>query len=157
MDSPAHRENMLNPAFDAVGIGVASRNGETYLVTMDFIKSVARKSGTEVRTMTHGALNDARAKARLAPVVLVDAVNRMADQLAQAKAGGGEVPEVPLIGKRSTALFVTGVDLDGLIASVRDLDVRGFGQGGVGSVFSRSRQYPDGAYVVCIILIWNGS
>jgi hypothetical protein len=77
--------------------------------------------------------------------------------LAEAKAGGGEVPEVPLIGKRSTAFFVTGVDLDGLVTSVRDLEVEGFGRGGVGSTFSRSRQYPGGAYVVCIILVWDGS
>jgi len=157
MDSPPHRENMLNPAYDAVGIGVASRKSETYFVTMDFIMTVARKSGSEIRTMTLDALNDARAKARLAPVVLVDAVNRMADELAEAKASGGENPEVPLIGKRSTAVFVTGVDLDGLVASVRDLDVKGFGRGGVGSVFKRSRQYPNGAYVVCVILIWDGS
>ena len=157
MDSPAHRENILNPEFDSVGIGVAIRNGDTYLVTMDFIKRLTRKSGAEIRTMTLGALNDARAKVRRAPIVLVDSINRIADQLAEAKAVGGEVPEVPLIGRRSPAFFVTGVDLDGMVASVRGLEVEGFGRGGVGSTFSRSRDYPAGAYVVCIILVWNGS
>ena len=157
MDSPPHRENMLNPAYDSVGIGVVDRNGEKYFVTMDFIKRVVWKSRTDIRTMTLGALNDARARARLAPFVLIDAASRMADQLAEAKASGGKVPEAPLIGQRSSVFFVTSADLDGLVASVRDVEVKGFGRGGIGSAFGRSPEHPAGAYVICILLIWDGS
>jgi hypothetical protein len=44
-----------------------------------------------------------------------------------------------------------------MAASIREEPVRGFGLGGIGSAFGRSREYPGGAYVVCIILIWDGS
>ncbi len=157
MDSPVHRDNMLSPEFDAVGVGVVCRDGPMCYVTMDFIKTVARKSKGDIRSMALGALNDARLKARLRPFVLSDAVNRIADQLAEAKASGGDVPEVPVIGRRSTAVFVTGVDLDGMVESVREVEVTGFGRGGIGSTFGRSRKYPGGEYVVCIVLIWDGS
>ena len=157
MDSPAHRDNMLNPAFDAVGIGVARRDGERYFVTMDFIRQFIRKSGDEVRELTLGALTEARTRAGLRPFVATAAANRVADELAEAYAAEGAIPPVPLIGQRSTAYFVAGLDLDGLLAAVRELEVRGYGRGGVGSTFRRSRQYPAGAYAVCIILVWDGS
>ena len=34
MGSPSHRANALDPALDALGIGVASRDGELYVVAL---------------------------------------------------------------------------------------------------------------------------
>lgn len=157
MDSPAHRENMLNPAFDSVGIGVVSGSRGTYFVTVDFIRSVTPMSSADIRAMMLGALNDARARARLSPVALIDAVNGMAEDLAQARASGRDRPPAPITRRRTSTLFVTGPDLDQLAASIREQRVAGFGLAGIGSAFSRSREYPGGAYVVCILLVWDGS
>ena len=157
MGSSVHRENMLNPAFDSVGIGVVQGSRGAYFVTVDFIRSFTPKSRSEIRSMMLGALNAARARARLSPVALVDAVNRIAEGQAQAKASGRDLPRIPITRNRTSTRFFTGLDLDQLAVSVREQDVEGFGLGGIGSAFRRSGRYPGGAYVVCIILIWDGS
>jgi uncharacterized protein YkwD len=45
MGSPSHRANALDPALDALGLGVASRDGELYVVAL---------------FATHPALSDGR-------------------------------------------------------------------------------------------------
>ncbi|MCX6544198.1 MAG: CAP domain-containing protein [Acidobacteria bacterium] len=157
MDSPPHRDNILNPAFDAIGIGVAIGRRGMYFVTEDFIRSLTPAARADVRAMMLGALNEARAKARLGPVVLSDDLNRTARELVEAKADGRDVPGLPAGATRTSTRFITGPDLDQLAASIREQEVAGFGQGGIGSVFIRSREYPAGAYIVCILLIWDGS
>jgi uncharacterized protein YkwD len=157
MDSAAHRDNILNPRFDSVGIGVVSGSRGIYFVTQDFTRRFVLRSGAEIRSMMLDALNAARAKVGLAPVVPSDEVNAMADDMAQAKAGGTERPQVPITRRKTTTTFLTGQDLDQLAASIRDLQVVGYGQGGIGSAFVRSPQYPSGAYVICVFLIWDGA
>jgi hypothetical protein len=157
MDSAAHRDNILNPRFDSVGIGVVSGSRGIYFVTQDFTRRFVLRSGAEIRATMLDALNAARAKVGLAPVVPSDEVNAMADDMAQAKAGGTERPQVPITRRKTTTTFLTGQDLDQLAASIRDLQVVGYGQGGIGSAFVRSPQYPSGAYVICVFLIWDGA
>ena len=157
MDSAVHRENILNPLFDAVGIGVVLGNRGVYFVTVDFIKSFALKSGADIRAIMLGALNDARARAHLAPVQLLDAVNAMADTQAQAKAEGRDLPPVPIKTWRTSTRFVAGLDMDRLADAVREQRVDGFGLAGIGSAFGRNREHPEGAYVICVLLVWNGA
>jgi uncharacterized protein YkwD len=157
MESAGHRNNMLNPAFDSVGIGVASVSRGTYYVTIDFIKSVTLKSRADIRAMMLDSLNGARAKARLSPIALKGDLNRTAEQLALAKASGRAAPGVPALRTRTSTRYVTGPDLDQLVSLIGEQDTQGFGFGGIGSAFSRSREYPGGAYVICVLLAWNGS
>jgi uncharacterized protein YkwD len=157
MESAGHRENILTAAFDSVGIGVVGGRRGTYFVTVDFITSVVPKSAADIREMMLGALNDARARVRLSPVVLLDAVNNIAEDQAQARASGRALPRVLIASRRTSMRFVTGPDLDQLAAAIREQEVEGFGVGGIGSTFSRSREYPGGAYVVCIFLVRDGS
>jgi len=159
MDSPTHRDNILNPAYDAVGIGVVrgERSGrDVYFVTVDFIKRVVVKTAADIRAKMLTALNEARARARLAPVELFDAVNAMADKHAQAEAEGRVLPPVAFNTWRSSTRFFSSLDLDQIAGSIRDQRVEGFGLAGIGSAFGRNRQHPEGAYVICVILVWNG-
>ena len=157
MDSPAHRQNMLDPAFDAVGVGVVLGNHGTYFLTVDFIKGVTLRSSAEIRTMMLGALTLARTRAGRAPVVLVDGLNTIADDLARAKADGRDLPRVPITRGRTSTRFVAGADLDQLATELREERLEGFGVAGIGSAFGRNRQYPGGAYVICVLLVWDGS
>jgi hypothetical protein len=157
MDSPPHRDNILNPAFDAVGIGVSIGRRGMYYVTEDFIRSLTPAASADIRAIMLGALNDARARIRSTPIVLLDAVNSLAEDQAQASASGRALPRMPITSRWTSTRFITGPDLDQLAASIRDQEVGGFGVGGIGSVFIRNREYPAGAYIVCIILVWDGS
>ena len=157
MDSPAHRQNILNPAFDSVGVGVALGSDGTYFVTVDFIKAVTLKSRAEIRAMVLGALTLARAKTGRAPVVLVDGLNTIAEDQARAKADGRELPRVPVMRVRTSTRFVAGADLDQLAATLSEERFDGFGVAGIGSAFGRNREFPGGAYVICVLLVWDGS
>ena len=157
MDSPAHRQNMLDPAFDAVGVGVVLGNHGTYFVTVDFIKGVTLRSRAEIRAMMLGALTLARTRAGLAPVVLVDGLNTIADDLARAKADGRDLPRVPITRGRTATHFVAGPDLDQLAAALGEERFEGRGAAGIGIAFGRNREFPGGAYVICVLFAWDGS
>lgn len=157
MDSTAHRQNMLNPAFDAVGVGVALGKQGTYFVTVDFIKRLTMKSSDEIRAMMLGALTRARARTGRAPVVLVNVLNTIAGDMARAKADGRALPQVPLTRLRTSTRFVAGVDLDQLAAALGEDRLDGFGVAGIGSAFGRNREFPGGAYAICVLLVWDGS
>jgi hypothetical protein len=157
MDSPAHRQNILNPAFDSVGVGVALGDHGTYFVTVDFIKALTPRSTSEIRAMMLGALNRARARTGRAPVVLVDALHTIAEDLARARSEGRELPRVPITRVRTSTRFVAGADLDQLAAALGEERLDGFGFAGIGSAFGRTRDAPGGAYVICVLLVWDGS
>jgi len=156
MDSPPHRENMLNPAYDAVGIGVVGPPGGPYFITVDFMKSFTKKSIDEIRTVVLGALNEARAQAGAPPIESLDSANRLADEYAGQKARTLKNPDVPQIGRRFSVTFVSGIDLEAVASAVRRMNVKGFGQAGVGGTFGRIPDQPQGGYVVCVILVWDG-
>ena len=47
MNSPPHRQNLLNPKYNSLGIGVAERGGQLYVV-QDFAHSIATHTAAEV-------------------------------------------------------------------------------------------------------------
>ncbi len=47
MNSPPHRQNLLNPKYNSLGIGVAQNGGQIY-VTQDFAHSISDHTATEV-------------------------------------------------------------------------------------------------------------
>lgn len=71
MNSPPHRANILNPQFNAVGIGVMRIGREIY-VTQDFAHEFQKQSDQEARNTVFAAFQDARRKAKLPPVSLGD-------------------------------------------------------------------------------------
>src|SRR5947209_1721686 len=71
MLSPPHRENLLNPKFNAAGIAVASSGGHLWVV-QDFARAYADVSVTEVESRALRALNQLRAAHRLQPIELTE-------------------------------------------------------------------------------------
>jgi Cysteine-rich secretory protein family len=71
MNSPPHRKNILNPDFNAVGIGVI-RSGTEIWVTQDFAREFQKQTDQDARNAVLAAFQDARRKAKLPPVGLVE-------------------------------------------------------------------------------------
>jgi Cysteine-rich secretory protein family len=71
MASPPHRQNILNPEFNAVGIGVV-RAGNDIWVTQDFAREFDQQSPMEARNQVVAAFEQARAQAKLPPVTVAD-------------------------------------------------------------------------------------
>lgn len=156
MQSPGHRENVLNREFDEVGIGIVRGPGDTYYVTEDFIRGLVQKPPAEVRALVLGALNEMRARKNLAPVVLIDIVNGAAESFAEAKAAGRALPPVPSFYGKTTVRLAIGPELTQVIGTIKENDAGSPGRAGIGVRFGRSAEYPGGAYFICVLLIEDG-
>jgi uncharacterized protein YkwD len=62
MESPPHRENMLSPNYNVVGIGVAQSDDGLYYATQDFAHSLAHLSETQAEEVVANAFNELRTK-----------------------------------------------------------------------------------------------
>ena len=153
MESPGHRENVLNLDFDEVGIGIIRGPGTSYYVTEDFIRRLVQRPAAEVRALVLGALDEKRARKDLPPVVLIDEVGRTADAFAAAKAAGRELPPVPSFFGKTAVRLAIGPELAQVIGVIRESDLTGYGRAGIGVAFSRGPEYPGGAYFICVLLI----
>jgi uncharacterized protein YkwD len=153
MGSPGHRENVLNPLFDEVGIGIAAGAENSYYVTEDFIRALVERPNAEVRAFILGVLDEARVAAGRPPVVLLDQAVRMAQEIAQEKAAGRPVPPAPAFFGETLVRVATGPDLDMVAGRIRGQELADYGRAGIGVSFGRSPEFPGGAYSVCALLI----
>ena len=153
MASPGHRENVLNPDFDEVGIAIVPGPENAFFVTEDFIMSLVRKPDAEVRALILGVLNEARAVEKLPPVVGLDEADRAAGVCAGEAAAGRKTPPVPDYFGETLQRLVAGPDLGMIAAAIRERDPTPYGRAGIGITFARSSEYPGGAYFVCVLLI----
>ncbi|MCK4930606.1 MAG: CAP domain-containing protein [Candidatus Aminicenantes bacterium] len=61
-DRTGHRENILDPRFDTIGIGVFNNKDEGNYITQDFMTSLEDKSEKEFREMLEKQINARRAQ-----------------------------------------------------------------------------------------------
>ena len=153
LEHPGHRENVLNPEFDEVGIGIARGAGYVYFVTEDFIKRLVPMPAAEVRTGLLARLNETRLNQGLPPFVLIDELGRTADLFAGNRAAGEKVPDVPAFFGETHVRLAIGPDLDRVAAALGGVDLSRYDRAGIGVVFGRSPDYPGGAYFVCALFV----
>jgi uncharacterized protein YkwD len=153
MASPGHRENVLNPDFDQVGIGIVRGKGGSYFVTEDFARGLVRRDEKEARGIVLGAMNEPRRKMNLPPLVLLDTLNETAQNYALKRAAGRELPAGPAFFGEALMRFAMGAELDDITAALTNADLGRYRRAGIGIGFSRTREYPGGAYYVCALLV----
>ncbi len=153
MNSPGHREAILDPVFDEAGMAIALGSDGAYYVTQDFIKSLAVVDEAGVRARVLGALASRSKGEGKTPPSTDDDVDRTARAFAAEKAAGRDLPAVPESFGPATVRLFTGGDLDRLLVSVGEIEAGSFRLAGVGSVFTRMPEHPGGAYVVCVLLL----
>jgi uncharacterized protein YkwD len=104
MDSPGHRANMLNPAYNAVGIGVAEHQGKIY-VAQDFIFLVPAYSEAQFISAFAEAYNLAR---KTKGVRATDAgTNTLLHELACATDGVAAKLSDKIAGARAVVVFTS--------------------------------------------------
>ena len=156
MNSPDHRANLLNPAYDSVGIGIVDVAGVLYIVE-DFAHRIPELSNEDAaegvaqqflrlrRTAGGGELrfqHDAR-------------VQQLACSMAERETVDGKAA-ISLPGVR-VAAFYAATDPAELPPEVARLSaLNGIRQLGVGVCYARTPKYPTGLYWVSIIL-FHGS
>jgi uncharacterized protein YkwD len=153
MRSPEHRQAILNPAFDRAGMAIVRGSDGAYYTTQEFIRIWTPLDEPEMRNRVLEALDDAARERGSAPLTPVDGIHRTARVFAREKGAGRELPAIPPEYGTTAVRFVTGGDLEGLLASVRSIAEERFRFVGVGSWFGRTPENPGGAYVVCVFLL----
>lgn len=146
MNSPHHRENLLNPDYNMVGLAVV-RSGNMIYVTEDFAQTLPRRSAQQAEDLVAGSVTRSRRDAGLSHLQRGDgtAVESAACTMAQADALN------PASVKGRYVVTYTSLRPEELPSSaakpIRDGEAHSFA---VGACFSRTNQNPGGAYFIVL-------
>ncbi|HSB76413.1 MAG TPA: CAP domain-containing protein [Terriglobales bacterium] len=151
MHSPPHRANILNPEYNAVGIGVVERGGNIW-VTEDFARTFAEYSASGVEEIVAGRVSELRGRAGVPAIGrrFVSALRQDACSMAHHdKLDPRLALHLPDVRQAATFTSTEPQMLPGEATAIaRQRDARGFA---VGACFARTRKYPAGAYWVVLV------
>ena len=152
MLSAPHRANLLNPAYNVVGLGVV-RSGEQIYIVQDFGNALLKYSPAEVKEHVAAAVNQARLQANRP--ALQDRNWLAADDAAcsMAHADKIEIAADRKPAESGTVLTYTSLrpeTLPGEAAHV--IDGRNLRSFSVGACYGRTTTYPAGVYWVVLLL-----
>ena len=152
MSSPAHRTNLLNPAYDAVGIAVVEIGGVLYIVE-DFAHRLADVSDDAAQQLVAASFERARQQSGAEELARVTdpRLNQIAQAMAQHETPDSK-PALALPGARFAASYATPNPTLLPATIARLTAVHGLTHYGVGICYARTPKYPTGLYWVTIVL-----
>ena len=152
MLSPPHRANLLNTAYNVIGMGVV-RSGDRLYIVQDFGHALPNYSSVEVKERIAAVVAQTRRQANQPDLARSDLPNAdaAACSMAQAdKLGGSAVHQ---IAQRYTVLTYTSLHPETLPANASHVlagrNLRSFS---VGACYARTETYPTGVYWVVLAL-----
>ncbi|MGC2057790.1 MAG: CAP domain-containing protein [Candidatus Sulfotelmatobacter sp.] len=152
MQSPPHRANLLNPAYNVVGLGVV-RSGDRLYIVQDFGHALPNYSLAEAKQQIAAALAGSRRQANQPALARSDLTisDDTACSMAQAdKLGTNPVHE---LAQRYTVPTYTSSHPGTLPENASPvLATRGLRTFSVGACFARTQTYPTGVYWVVLSL-----
>lgn len=152
MLSPPHRANLLNPAYNVVGLGVVRSGGRLYVV-QDFGHALPGFSAIEVKDRVAAAVNQLRRTARKPDLPRHDLA--AADEAACSMAQADKLGTSPIhkLGERYNVLTFTSLHPETLPGGASQVvtgpNLRSFS---VGACYRRTETYPTGVYWVVLSL-----
>lgn len=152
MLSPPHRANLLNPAYNVVGLGVV-RSGDQLYIVQDFGHALPNYSPTEVKDRIADSVALMRHRAGQPELPRRDVA--MADDAACSMAHAGKLntSAVHQLAQRYIVLTYTSLHPETLPANAdHAVSSHGLRSFSVGSCYARTDTYPTGAYWVVLTL-----
>ena len=152
MLSPPHRANLLNPAYNVVGLGVV-RSGDRLYIVQDFAHALPRYAADEVKGRVASAVNQMRRQATRPALSRRDLQN--ADEAACSMAQADKLGTAPVrqLTQRFTVLTNTSLHPETLPAqayhAIRSPNLRSFS---IGACYARTVSYPTGVYWLILSL-----
>ena len=152
MFSPPHRANLLNPAFNVIGLGVV-RSGDRLYIVQDFGHSLPSFSAAEWKDRIAEALNQARRHSSQPELPRHDLAT--ADEAACSMAQADKLGTVPVrkLAERFTVLSYTSLHPETLpnaaAPAIADRNLHDFS---IGACYGRTGTYPTGVYWVVLTL-----
>lgn len=153
MDSPGHRENILDPNFDQVGIGVVFREDKGYYVTQDFRRAPVLKEEEVVKEDIQKEINLLRRDNFLPPLLFFQEADEYARKCSLNKSKDRSPPPLPSNFGETQFFFITSPSLEGIQPIYKDniLD-KIYERAGLGVIFGQSKKYPGGTYFITLLL-----
>ena len=152
MLSPPHRANLLNPAYNVVGLGVV-RSGDRLFIVEDFGHALPSYSVSQWKDRVATAVNESRHQSNRPDVLRRDQTATDDAACSMAQAGKFGTAQVRKLAQRATVLTYTSLHPetlpDGAAHAIASGNVRSFS---VGACYSRSETYPTGVYWVVLTL-----
>ena len=152
MLSPPHRANLLNPAYNVVGLGVV-RSGDRLYIVQDFGHALPNYSIDEVKELIAAAVERARREANRSGLARRDlpSADDAACSMAQADKLG--TLAVHQLAQRYTVISYTNLYPDALPENAGPtLHSPNLWNFSVGACYARTETYPTGAYWVVLSL-----
>ena len=150
MLSPPHRANLLNPAYNVVGIAVAWEGPKVYIV-QDFAQTLPAYSNEDLKNKIVAAIIYARHQAGTSDLVRTDLPDEDDAACSMAQAGKLETAAVRQLARRYTVLAYTNFHPETLPASAAPLlSERNLHQVSIGICRGRSEAYPSGVYWIVV-------
>jgi len=152
MLSPPHRANLLNPAYNVVGLGVV-RSGDRLYIVQDFGHALPNYSSAEVKDRVAGAVNERRHRNGRPELQRTDLLT--ADDAACSMAQADKLGTFPVrkLAGRFTVLTYTSLRPEtlpsGAAHAIASHNLHSFS---VGACYGRTDTYPMGVYWVVLSL-----
>jgi uncharacterized protein YkwD len=154
MISPEHRENILKPEFDLIGVGAAKNAWRgAYFITEDFLKRFEILDAEESSQRAILVIQQIRRAHSLPPIAWEEKANGLAQKLAQARATGRKLPAIPSSFGEVHVFFVVAPEFERLEEHEDQVCRPVYEEGGIGVAFSKSRDNPGGAYIMALVLL----
>jgi len=152
MESPEHRESLLDPDCDTVGIGVVETKEGSYFVTQDFVRGIRVLSEKEAKARVAGRIQEWRSARAFPPLLFREDADRLAQEYAKARIAETQIPSHAGLQREIDMFTVFTPSLGGLDERSFHIDDPGYDEGGLGVSFGRPRSNPGGAYCVVVVL-----
>jgi hypothetical protein len=153
MKSPGHKENILDPEFDEVGIGVIFKENKGYYITQDFILSLMPMEEQEVKKEIQEKINSLRYENSLSPLSFLKEADNYAHTYSLRKAEDRSPPPVPSNFGQTHIVCITSPSLEKAHSVYKDkiLD-KIYESASIGISFGRNKENSGGSYFITLIL-----
>ncbi len=144
MLSPPHRANLLNPAYNVVGLGVV-RSGDRLYIVEDFARALPAYSAGEVKEQIAAAVNQMRSQGHRPQLSRHDLANADADACSMAQADKLGTSQVSRLGRRFTVLTYTSLHPETLpVEAEHAIGSPNLHSFSIGACYARTDTYPTG-------------
>jgi len=152
MHSPPHRANLLNPAYNTVGLGVV-RSGDRLFIVQDFAHALPSYSDVEVKSRIAATVSQMRHSAGQTELARHDLQSADAAACSMAQADKLGTATVQKLARDYTVLTYTSLQPEilpaGATHAIASHNLKNFS---IGACYSRTETYPTGVYWVVLTL-----
>jgi len=150
MLSPPHRANLLNPAFNVIGLGVV-RSGDRLYIVQDFGHALPTYSPDEVKARISASVSQLRRRAGQPELPRRDLLNADAAACSMAQADKLATATVRKLAEQATVLTYTSLRPESLPnRTVHAISSRNLHSFSVGACYRRTETYPTGVYWIVL-------